>query len=582
MNDLISLPPSLGTLLLLATPLLPVFTAALFIVPKWRSAALILAPFAGLPGLLMALLVIPGTTLDLPSVLLGTRLGIDATGQVFLLFTALLWLLAGFFSLSYMANYDNQPGFTAFYLLAMSGNFGLILAQELVSFYFFFALMSFASYGLVIHNRDAFSIYASKVYLVLVIVGELMVFTAFIMMSTQANTIYMAELSGWPINSLVVGLLLVGFGIKAGALPLHFWLPLAHPAAPVPASAVLSGAMIKAGLIGWLRFLPFGSLALPEWGVLVIGAGLAAAFYAALVGVSQSNPKTVLAYSSISQMGLITIGVGIGLIEPSLWSTVLPAILLYALHHGLAKGTLFLGVGILSAVPNQRAKFWSLIAMMLPALALAGAPLTSGALAKTALKAPIPSLPVPWPAWLDALLPLAAVGTTLLMARFIYLMRLEVPKKKSLPVNMWLSWVMLLFSVAFIAWTTPAAADFARYSMDLYTIWLALWPLGLGLLMAVMVGYLSIRRERLPYTPIPPGDLLVLLEWMVKQIQLPRVNIAVPKLDQLLVLLGFSDHSLRFSRILVKIERHLTNFTVIGVLVLFAALVLFFVSLTAQ
>jgi len=91
---------------------------------------------------------------------------------------------------------------------------------------------------------------------------------------------------------------------------LHFWLPLAHPVAPTPASAVLSGAMIKAGLLGWLLTLPLSETALPQWGTLMIMVGALASIGAALIGVCQHQAKAVLAYSSISQMGLITIMVG--------------------------------------------------------------------------------------------------------------------------------------------------------------------------------------------------------------------------------------------------------------------------------
>ena len=88
-----------------------------------------------------------------------------------------------------------------------------------------------------------------------------------------------------------------------GLVPLHVWLPLAHPAAPMPASAVLSGAIIKAGVIGLIRFLPFDG-ALPDWGAVLTAVGLLTAFYGVAVGITQANPKTVLAYSSVSQMGL--------------------------------------------------------------------------------------------------------------------------------------------------------------------------------------------------------------------------------------------------------------------------------------
>ena len=105
-------------------------------------------------------------------------------------------------------------------------------------------------------------------------------------------------------------LLWLGLGVKAGVIGLHVWLPLAHPVAPAPASAVLSGAMIKAGLLGWLTVLPLGmeslSPAMMQFGNVVLVAGFAAAFGAALYGIWQSHPKAILAYSSISQMGMLT------------------------------------------------------------------------------------------------------------------------------------------------------------------------------------------------------------------------------------------------------------------------------------
>ncbi|MFU8773457.1 MAG: complex I subunit 5 family protein, partial [Anaerolineales bacterium] len=573
--------PNLESALLLVTPLLPLLIASIFIVPAWRGGALVLSPFAGMAGLLTSLLVRTDTTLDLSWHLLGSRMGLDSTGQTFLLFTALLWLLAGFFSQRYMAQYDHQAGFTAFYLLAMSGNFGLIIAQDLATFYFTFALMSFASYVLVIHNRDKFAVYASRVYIILVIVGELMVFAAFILMATQANTIYLQELPPISLSPLAIFLILLGFGIKAGALPLHFWLPLAHPAAPVPASAVLSGAMIKAGLIGWLRFLPLGNQSLPEWGSLVIVAGLAAAFYGALVGISQPNPKTVLAYSSISQMGLITIGIGIGLIEPGLWSLTLPAILLYALHHGLAKGALFLGVGIANAQLSRIARSWSTAVMVLPALALAGAPFTSGILAKSALKAAIPSTLFPWSEWLDVLLPLAAVGTTLLMVRFIYLIWQQPQGKEPLKLSTWLAWAILLLCAASIAWVIPEAVDFRSYSLKVDTMWSGLWPIGLALLVSILARIISSRWDRIHYPHFPPGDLVVIVDWFAKQFRRPTMSRSIALVQNGIAYFQSVIQTLKPARFLSQIERHLADFTVIGVLLLFIGLVIILIAIAA-
>jgi L-aminopeptidase/D-esterase-like protein len=121
-----------------------------------------------------------------------------------------------------------------------------------------------------------------------------------------------AALPDSPMRDVTILLLLLGFGLKAGLVPLHVWLPLAHPAAPMPASAVLSGAIIKAGIIGLVRFLPFEAGA-PGWGIALGALGLFGAFYAVAFGVLQRNPKTILAYSSVSQMGVVMAALGFGL-----------------------------------------------------------------------------------------------------------------------------------------------------------------------------------------------------------------------------------------------------------------------------
>ncbi len=143
--------------------------------------------------------------------------------------------------------------------------------------------------------------------------------------------------------------------------------------------------MIKAGLLGWLRFLPLGEVSLPEWGALCAAAGLAAAAYGVVVGLTQDEPKTVLAYSSVSQMGFMLTGIGIGLSAPEAWPAALSAVLLYALHHGLAKGAMFLGVGVPPG--DSAAQRWLHAGgLVVTAMALAGAPFTSGSVAKVALK----------------------------------------------------------------------------------------------------------------------------------------------------------------------------------------------------
>ncbi len=478
-----------------------------------RIGALVpLAALAALPGLLTALLVPIGTAIEIPAMLLGTQFALDETGQRVLFFSALLWLAASIFALGYMRTDDARPTFFIFFLLAMAGNLGLILAGDMMSFYTFFALMSFASYGLIIHTRKPDVYYAGYIYIVLVVIGEVLLFAGLVLMATSSGTFILSELAQRPIDSLSATLVFISFGIKAGVVILHLWLPLAHPAAPIPASAVLSGAMIKAGLLGWLRFLnpaePTG------WGELIIVLGLVTAFYGAVIGVSQVNPKTVLAYSSISQMGFIMVGVGAWLLSPTQGREVaLIAIALYAASHGLAKGALFLGVAFAGAsrlVP---------LLLLLPALALAGLPLTSGAVAKTALKSVTDGLPVDWAGQLTLPLSLAAVGTTLLMARFLWLIWHSPAPQKGQPRPVWLVWFALLGCVAALFFLLPDAATPLTDSLKPDKLWPAIVPIlaGAGIAAGAVVAGRYVKVSPMPF--VPAGDLVYVFAALTRRLR---------------------------------------------------------------
>lgn len=491
---------SLNAGLLTLTWLLPlILGSALWF---WPKRVLPLANLAALPAVLAALFVPLGTSVELNSLLLETRLLLDGTAQSFLLFSGLLWLLASLFAQAYLAQDDARARFFAFFLWAMSGNLGLIVVDDMLSFYLWFALMSFASYGLIIHDGKDESQRAGRIYMIRVGGGEVLLFTGLALAAAQTGSLTISTLASAELTRLTSALIFLSFGIKAGAVGLHLWLPLAHPAAPVPASAVLSGAMIKAGLLGWLRFLhPADAV---DWGVLLIILGLVTAFYGALIGVSQTNPKAVLAYSSISQMGFIMVGMGAWLATGQSEAALL-GVLLYALHHALAKGALFFGVSFAGAgkvVP---------LALLLPTMSLAGLPFTSGAVAKTALKAATAQVSLGWKSELELALSLAAVGTTLLMARFLWLIwHSPAPYKQPAPI-LWSIWGSTLSGVAVLVYLLPLAASSLESSLKPDKWWAAIWPILLGVVLAALVSRLPLRLN-LPL--VPPGDLLDPLAWL--------------------------------------------------------------------
>lgn len=446
-------------------------------------------PVAVAPALLASWSVAPGASVELPWLLLGARLGLDAMGRVFLAFGAVLWLCAGL-SASIAAPSDPRAGrFRLFFLLAMSGNLGLVVAHDLATFYLGFALMSLAAYGLVVHDGTERARRAGRVYLVLTIVGEMALFAGFLLLVRRSGSLAPAAIDLAGAGALELWLLVLALGIKAGLLGLHMWLPLAHPAAPVPASAVLSGVMIKAGLLGWLRFLPLGRDSMPILGSGLMAAGGVAAFAAVVVGLSQRDPKVVLAYSSIAKIGTMALGLGIAAARPALAPALTAALVTYAAHHGLAKGALFLGVGVVQATPRR----WPLVVQMIPALVLAGAPATSGAAAKAGLKqAAAGAVPL-----LELGLSLAAVGTALLLMHFVALLGGKAGTSDRQPA-LALPWIGLVAA----SLALPALlGGLERSASDL-------WPL----LAALAIGVLVTRAPRLRWSAwlgrVPPGDVL--------------------------------------------------------------------------
>ena len=502
--------------------LLPGLTALAILLPlllAFRPAATGWAALAPLPALLLALG--PAFEVRVDALILGARFGIHPGNAPFLLLASLLWATATWFARHYMAHDNHATRYHVFHRLAMTGNLGLLLAQDIGSFYFFFAMMSLSSYPLVIHDGRRESRFAGRIYLALALLGEILQFAAFSLIAATAtdwsfDSVRAAVIASAQRDTILL-LALLGFGIKAALVPLHVWLPLAHPVAPTPASAVLSGSMIKAGLVGWMVVLPLGAVAVPHLGEAMILAGLIGAFGAAIAGVTQRQPKAVLAYSSISQMGLMILAIGIGLARPEAMKYIFPAVALYAIHHALAKGALFLGVGMASSAPREaagRAVLWAGLA--LAALALAGFPFTSGAAAKIFLKSAAAEAPGDWPDRLALLLSLGAVGTTLLMARFLWTLRQTIahaPYEAHLAARgIWIPWLALLALVASAPWWVASqfspekatAAASMKYALTLG------WPIGAGLLTAV-VAIIIIRRRPVE---VPPGDGLIIGAWI--------------------------------------------------------------------
>lgn len=500
-----------AALFLAPVVLVPLCLALLALVPAFRGRMLDLLPFAALPGLVSSFLAPVGTSLEAPDLMFGLRLEITAEGAIFLGFASALWIAAGIFARSYMSGTRDKAVFCAFWCLTLAGNLGVFVAGDAATFYLAFACVSLAAYPLVVHERTERAMRAGLVYIVLALIGETFLLLGVLLAVAGADGILLADIRealGASPDSLTISLLVAGFGIKAGLVPLHVWLPLAHPAAPTPASAVLSGAIVKAGIFGLLQFLPLGSDA-GAWGAILVTAGLFGSWFGILVGLTQSNPKTVLAYSTVSQMGIVIAVIGAGLTAGA-GVAAAAAATLYALHHGLAKGALFLGVGVVQRSGRNSLGLVT-VALALVALSVAGLPLLGGALAKLAIKGSLGGgLP-------ELLVTLSAAGTSLLLLRFLFLVQsfqhheraARPPMLMVLPFAAMGVGALVAPLFLFESWSGQRLG----YAFELGSLWTALWPMLLAGGLAVL--FLGFRPRRVP--TIPEGDLLIPVEALVRR-----------------------------------------------------------------
>ena len=254
-------------------------------------------------------------------------LRVDMTGSVFALFTSIIWFLATLASVPYMHYEDKQTRYYVFLILSLGGCIGVFLSGDFLSLFLFFELMTLAAYALVVHAQTKEAMFAGGNYLYLGVIGGLALLSGIILLNNNIGTVAIAPLLEEIVNlgnlSVVIAVLMImGFGVKAGMVPLHIWLPQAHPVAPSPASALLSGIMIKTGAYGIIRvstMLYTPSMEAAEsslwyytqnFGHIIIWISIVTMLFAALMAVVQNNAKRLLAYSSISQMGYILMGVG--------------------------------------------------------------------------------------------------------------------------------------------------------------------------------------------------------------------------------------------------------------------------------
>jgi formate hydrogenlyase subunit 3/multisubunit Na+/H+ antiporter MnhD subunit len=340
----------------------------------------------------------------------GMSFFVDGTGFIFAAVTSFVWLLATIYSTSYMTHEHSRDRFFAFLILTLAADLGVLLTGDLFSLFIFFELLGLSSWVLVIHSETQEAMRAGKKYLFMGVIGGLFLLFGIFFVFTSTDTLLLQPLLGGlaglgDMKYLIAASMTLGFGVKAGMFPVHVWLPEAHPVAPSPASALLSGIMVKAGVYGIIRtlLLVFSPTEGAEhlWSIMapvgsvMIWIGVITMFVGMVLALLQTNLKRLLAYSTISQIGYIVFGIGIAVFLGFEGALGLAGAVYHFLNHALYKSLLFLMAGAIYFRTHEldMRRFGGLYKKMpftfvfglVAVLGITGIPLFNGFVSKTLL-----------------------------------------------------------------------------------------------------------------------------------------------------------------------------------------------------
>lgn len=277
---------------------------------------------------------------------------VDGVSRLFAVVVTVVWILAGFYAFEYMKHEKEEKRYFGFYVLVFGVLYALVFAGNMVTYYLFYEMMTLLSMPLVLHSKTKEAIMGGLKYLFYSLFGAYMVLFGIYFLNKYALTLnftaggaldMQAAAGNEGILLVAAFAMIVGFGVKAGMFPLHAWLPTAHPVAPAPASAVMSGIIVKMGVLGMLRVVYYlfgadfirGTWVQSVWLVL----SLITVFMGSMLAYREKVMKKRLAYSTVSQISYILFGMAL-LVPEGLTGS-----LLHVVFHAVIKSTLFLCAG---------------------------------------------------------------------------------------------------------------------------------------------------------------------------------------------------------------------------------------------
>lgn len=331
---------------------------------------------------------------------IGLYLKLDAFRYIFIFITTFIWFLTTIYSTQYLIKYKNRNRYYAFFMLTLGSTVGIFLSENILNLFTFFEIMSFTSYALIIHDEDKYAHDAGKSYIGMAIGAGMVLLMGLFLLYDYTATLNISELPQkmktlGNIKYLISALIIIGFGTKASMFPFHVWLPKAHPAAPTPASAVLSAILIKTGIFGIIVIVGIsmdGDIILSS---IILILGFINMFLGGFLALLQRNMKRILAYSSMSQAGYILVGIGLVGILKGHNTIAIYGTLYHIFNHAMFKVLLFMGAGIIYMILHElsinvirgfgKHKVLLKIVFFIGLLAIIGMPGFNGFISKTLL-----------------------------------------------------------------------------------------------------------------------------------------------------------------------------------------------------
>lgn len=314
----------------------------------------------------------------------GISFTVDGFRTVYVCIAIFMWAMTALFSPEYFEHYTHRKRYYFFFWVTFFALIGVFLSKDLFTTFIFFEIMSFTSYVWVAQDEKPASLRAALTYLSVAVIGGLVMLMGLFMLENGGFNKY-----------LTCGLIFFGFAAKAGVYPLHIWLPKAHPVAPAPASALLSGILTKSGVFGILILsfqMMYGDY---NWGIFTLVLGLITMVLGAVLALFSIDLKRTLACSSMSQIGFIMTGVGCGTMLAEEGALAMRGTMLHMVNHSLIKLVLFMAAGVVYFNLHKldlneirgfgRNKTLLKVVFAIGALGIGGIPLFNGYISKTLL-----------------------------------------------------------------------------------------------------------------------------------------------------------------------------------------------------